>query len=169
VDCTQSQRYIKSNQQLYDKDNNWASIFSLFDHTFTFFTTSNHTIHPSYPTSKMQFSYIFLILAPIIAAQAAPEYCAKRGAVMGDGQKNAARGWVDQLCNVGGLSGSFNSNQAKKLCKRLNPAQTAISIVEWTGVGSISLNDADCKLRLYNLINGCERGGYDNVADWYFQ
>ncbi|KAF2196212.1 hypothetical protein GQ43DRAFT_383816, partial [Delitschia confertaspora ATCC 74209] len=41
--------------------------------------------------------------------------------------------------------------------------------VQWKGNGGLTLNDADCKLRLKNEVNGCGYGGESTVADWYFR
>lgn len=84
-----------------------------------------------------------------------------------------ARDGVDYWCdnavtNGGGLSGSFTAGQTKTRCTEMTANKHAILTVQWTGQGTHSLNDNDCKDKLKQEINACEHGGRRTTADWYF-
>lgn len=114
----------------------------------------------------MQFTQ--LVLAVAAAAGTAQATCFTSGASWGNDGAAAARGAINDLCDQRVLAGYFNPGQAKTACANLPGGKRADFRVLWLGRGGLTLNVADCKLRLTNEVNGCSRGGRSTTADWEF-
>ncbi|KAF2793237.1 hypothetical protein K505DRAFT_244834 [Melanomma pulvis-pyrius CBS 109.77] len=114
----------------------------------------------------MQLHTLLAIIAPAIATVQAG--CFGSGPTW-DPTKNTAVSVVDQICNSNGVSGFFTSGQTKSRCVNIRDHVRAQFEAQWTGGGSLSLNDGDCKLRLKNEINGCSHGGETITAQWRFK
>ncbi|KAF2021245.1 hypothetical protein BU24DRAFT_416902 [Aaosphaeria arxii CBS 175.79] len=114
----------------------------------------------------MQFTTFLAVMAPIIATVQAGCYS---GGDSWGGDQGVANSVVDQICNGGGVSGSFQGGQTKYACRQLSGSKKGEFWVRWTGAGTLSLNDGDCRLRLKNEINGCSNGGESTVAGWFFR
>ncbi|KAF2108186.1 hypothetical protein BDV96DRAFT_284451 [Lophiotrema nucula] len=96
--------------------------------------------------------------------------CYKGGITTWGPDQQRARDIASSICNAAFVSGTFASMQTKYHCGALDGPNKKVEFeVQWKGHGTLTLNDADCSLRLVNEINGCEFGGESTVYDWYFR
>ncbi|KAF2108576.1 hypothetical protein BDV96DRAFT_605631 [Lophiotrema nucula] len=87
------------------------------------------------------------------------------------GNTDGVKHFVDQTCHEGpgGVSGYFEFGQSKTACVEIRDGVQANFKVAWYGVGPLTLNDDDCKLRLKNEISGCNAGGESSIGNWFFK
>ncbi|KAI8623905.1 hypothetical protein F5Y19DRAFT_481160 [Xylariaceae sp. FL1651] len=89
------------------------------------------------------------------------------------GERAYANQAVDDLCDpshpdVSQKRRLYTPGQNKANCYTLSGSKTADFSATWGGQGDLSLTQVDCVLRLKNEINGCDRGGSTDTADWTF-
>lgn len=118
----------------------------------------------------MKLSIPLVVLASATSAMAG---CYTSGKpYLNDCNKDSFKGAVDDLCDKAVLSGWFNAPRTRKTAcanARCNGIKVNLE-VEWRGPsGGATLAVSDCKWRLKNEIDGCDKGGESVVADWFFK
>ncbi|TGJ84832.1 hypothetical protein E0Z10_g3901 [Xylaria hypoxylon] len=89
--------------------------------------------------------------------------------------KNNAKYNVERACDgydgvAGALQGFYNPGEAKSFCVQSTPTQRLDVLVQNLNTAQgFDIGDPDCVFRLENIINGCDRGGQDDVSGWRFK
>ncbi len=98
--------------------------------------------------------------------------CYDSGAVWGD--RVAARYHVERACRGydgkrRAFQGVYKPGETKSACVESGLGKYNFRVQNLNRGASFDLRDADCVLRLHNVINDCERGGQSEVAGWRFR
>ncbi|KAK3996565.1 hypothetical protein QBC44DRAFT_402095 [Cladorrhinum sp. PSN332] len=89
--------------------------------------------------------------------------------------RGAARWHIERACKgydgkQGAFQGFFNPGQAKSACIQHSGTQKFDLFVQNLNTGAgFDLGDNDCVLRLQNIVNGCAKGGQDDISGWRFR
>ncbi len=108
----------------------------------------------------MQFQTVLAFLLPAIATVNAD--CFTTGPSWNP-NREMAKGWARDVCNDGRVSGNFASGQEKVACIQMRDQTMAVFKVRWLGAGNRFIDATDCGNRLFNEVNGCEKGGASTV------
>jgi len=82
----------------------------------------------------------------------------------------AAREAITKACSKGGeLFGSYGISQMKPACANSGDKQKMNFEVQNTANSERTLSVSECIYRLYNEVNGCDRGGRTTADNWVFQ
>ncbi|KAI0449462.1 hypothetical protein F5B21DRAFT_509150 [Xylaria acuta] len=89
--------------------------------------------------------------------------------------KGNARYNIEKACDgfdsiAGALQGFYNPGQAKSFCVQSTGMQRLDVLVQNLNTAQgFDIADVDCVFRLENIINGCDRGGQDDISGWRFK